>query len=213
MNFTSDDAQTLLNIMRSRRDIRGNDFLDTPIESGKIELILQAALAAPSVGYSQPWEFILIDDEEVKKQVHLNFLQENQKAKSLFKERPQYQSLKLEGILEAPLNIAVLYTPNSDPVLGKTSMGRMGEYSVVCAIDNMWLMARSLEIGMGWVSILDEKSVLKTLDAPENKRVIAYLCLGHVKKFAPEPELKSLKWESEKKLKDLLHHNRYTRAL
>lgn len=209
MDFNSNDTQTLLNIMRSRRDVRGNDFLNTPIEDEKIELILQAALCAPSVGYSQPWEFILVDDIKIKEKIHANFKNENKKATNVFDDRPEYQALKLEGIIEAPLNIAVLYSHSKDPVLGMTSMDKMGEYSVVCAIENMWLMARTLGIGMGWVSILDETAVLESLNAPQDKKLIAYLCLGHVKKFAHEPELKTLKWEKEKEQSTLLYRNSY----
>lgn len=213
MDFNSNDTQTLLSIMRSRRDVRGNDFLQTPIEEGKIDLILEAALCAPSVGYSQPWEFILIEDDMIKQKICENFQNENAKAKSIFEDRPEYQSLKLEGIIEAPLNIAVLYSPSKDPVLGMTSMDKMGEYSVVCAIENMWLMARTLGIGMGWVSILDEASVLQSLNVPQEKKLIAYLCLGHVNSFASEPELKTLNWEKEKKQETLLYRNTYSTSI
>lgn len=209
MNFTPGDTQTLLDIMRSRRDVRGKSFLATPLEEEKIELILRAALAAPSVGYSQPWEFVLINDAAVKEEIHKNFCTENEKAKEIFAEREKYRELKLEGIREAPLNIAVLYSPQEKPVLGMTSMEKMGEYSVVCAIENMWLMARSLDIGMGWVSILDERSLLKTLKVPPQKQLIAYLCLGYVSSFASEPELKTLKWEKERERSGLLHFNHY----
>ena len=209
MDFSQNDISTLLNIMSSRRDVRGDSFLSKSIEDEKIELILKAALTAPSVGYSQPWEFVLIDDKTIKEKIHKNFEKENNKAKDIFKDRPLYQRLKLEGILEAPLNIAVLYTPSKEPILGMTSMDKMGEYSVVCAIENMWLMARTLGLGMGWISILDEKEVLKTLNVPNNKKLIAYLCLGYVKEFKKEPELKTLKWKEEKELKQLLYFNNY----
>jgi len=89
-------------------------------------------------------------------------------------------------------------------------MDKMGEYSVVCAIQNMWIMARSLEIGMGWVSILNASEVLETLNIPKNRKLIAYLCVGYVKEFKKEPELKTLEWEKEKVIKDLIHLNRFT---
>ena len=210
MNFTTNDTQTLLNIMRHRRDVRGNSFTDTALENEKIKLILDAALSAPSVGYSQPWEFILIDDTKIKTDIYQNFQSENEKAKQLFSDRSEYENMKLEGILEAPLNIAVLYTPESEIILGKTSMNKMGEYSVVCAIENMWLMARALGIGMGWVSILNEKSVLHSLNVPKDKELIAYLCLGYVKDFAQEPELKTQGWAKEKEASSLIYYNSYT---
>ena len=200
MKFTKNDTQTLLNIMKSRRDVRGNRFLDKEVSDDILELILEAGLTAPSVGYSQPWKFIVIKDKTIKENIFNNFTSENGKAKEIFKTKTLYNKLKLEGIKEAPINIAVLYEESEDEILGMTSMKKMGEYSVVCAIQNMWLMARALNIGLGWVSILDEKKVLKTIDAPTNTKLIAYLCIGYVDKFLEEPELKSLGWEDEKSL-------------
>jgi len=200
----------LLELMLSRRDVRGNSFINRPIEKEKLDLILKSALAAPSVGYSQPWEFVLINDNTIKNKIYTNFEKENTKAKEIFKDETLYEKLKLEGIKESPLNIAVLFKNDKEPILGTTSMEKMGEYSVVCAIQNMWLMARSLDIGMGWVSILDEKEVLFTLNVPKDRKLIAYLCLGYVKEFKKEPELKSLKWKEEKELETLLHFNTFT---
>jgi 5,6-dimethylbenzimidazole synthase len=202
MKFTEKDTQKLLSIMKSRRDVRGNQFIDRDIESRELELILKAGVTAPSVGYSQPWKFIVIKDIEIKKKVFENFKEENRKAKKIFEKNPLYKRLKLEGILEAPINIAVLYEPRDGDVLGMTSMSRMGEYSVVCAIQNMWLMARTLNIGVGWVSILDEEKVLKILDIEPNRKLIAYLCVGYVKEFYKESELKIAGWEKEKLLKE-----------
>jgi 5,6-dimethylbenzimidazole synthase len=202
MNFTDDDAAKLLKIIKARRDVRGNRFINKPIEEEKLSMILEAAIAAPSVGYSQPWKFIIIKDEKIKNSLVENFTQENTKAKEIFKERDLYNSLKLEGIKEAPINIAVLYEPKEDAVLGMTSMKKMGEYSVVCAVQNMWLMARALNIGIGWVSILDEQEVLQTLNSPKDTQLIAYLCVGYVDEFYKESELKTLGWEREKLLQD-----------
>ena len=205
MNFSQEDAQKLLQIMKARRDVRGNRFISTKVEQEKLSLILEAGISAPSVGYSQPWKFVLIQNDKVKEKILENFNGENEKAKEIFKEENLYTKLKLEGIKEAPINIAVLYEPQDGEVLGMTSMKKMGEYSVVCAIQNMWLMARALNIGLGWVSILDEQKVLQTLDAPKNSQLIAYLCLGYVDKFYEESELKTLGWKEEKRLEDVIH--------
>ena len=202
MNFTDNDAAKLLKIIKARRDVRGNRFINKPIEEEKLSMILEAAISAPSVGYSQPWKFVIIEDEKIKNSLVENFTQENTKAKEIFKEKDLYQELKLEGIKEAPINIAVLYEPKEGEVLGMTSMKKMGEYSVVCAVQNMWLMARALNIGIGWVSILDEQKVLQTLQAPKNTQLIAYLCVGYVDEFYKESELKTLGWEREKLLKE-----------
>ena len=202
MIFDDNDSKKLLEIIKARRDVRGNRFVDKEIEDEKLELILEAGISAPSVGYSQPWKFIVIKDEKIKEAVLNNFEKENAKAKEMFKERELYKQLKLEGIKEAPINIAVLYEPKDEEVLGMTSMREMGEYSVVCAIQNMWLMARSLNIGIGWVSILDEKKVLQELKTAKNSKLIAYLCLGYVDKFYDESELKTLGWDSKKRLSE-----------
>jgi len=202
MQFNTDDTKTLLNIMKHRRDVRGNRFLDRQIEDEKLSLILKAGLTAPSVGYSQPWKFIVIKNQTIKDEIFNNFTHENNKAKEIFSSSELYQKLKLEGIKEAPINIAVLYKKEDKDILGMTSMKKMGEYSVVCAIQNMWLMARALNIGLGWVSILDEEKVLHSIDAPKNTKLIAYICLGYVNEFLNEPELKTLGWEDEKSLSE-----------
>ena len=197
------DDQKLLEIMQSRRDVRGHDFLDKQISKEDIEMILKAGVSAPSVGYSQPWKFVLVKDNDIKDEIYENFVIENEKAKKIFASSELYKNLKLEGIKEAPLNIAVLYEQPQEDILGMTSMKKMGEYSVVCAVQNMWLMARVLNIGLGWVSILDEQKLLKSIKAPKYHRLIAYLCLGYVDKFKTQPELKTLKWKKEKKLDEL----------
>jgi len=202
MDFTQEDAQKLLSIIKARRDVRGNRFIDKEIEDEKLQMILQAGISAPSVGYSQPWKFIIIKDKKTKKSLVDNFTQENNRAKEIFANNPLYTQLKLEGILEAPINIAVLYEPKEEDVLGMTSMKKMGEYSVVCAVQNMWLMARALNIGIGWVSILDEQKVLQTLKSKPNTQLIAYLCVGYVDKFYEESELKTLGWDKEKLLEE-----------
>lgn len=200
MIFEEKDTDKLLQIMKARRDVRGNRFINKEVEEEKLHKILEAGITAPSVGYSQPWKFVVIEDEKIKTNILKNFEEENSKAKKIFADKELYTKLKLEGIKEAPLNIAVLYERSDEEILGMTSMSKMGEYSVVCAIQNMWLMARALNIGLGWVSILKEKKVLQELDAKENTQLIAYLCLGYVDEFYKESELKTLGWKEEKKL-------------
>ncbi|WP_455757327.1 5,6-dimethylbenzimidazole synthase [Sulfurimonas sp.] len=206
MTFNNSDTKKLLEIIKARRDVRGNRFVGAEIEKEKLDMILEAGISAPSVGYSQPWKFVVIKDNKTKENILKNFKQENDKAKEIFKDKELYTKLKLEGIKEAPINIAVLYEPKEKDVLGMTSMKKMGEYSVVCAIQNMWLMARALNIGIGWVSILDEKKVLKEIGASKDSMLIAYLCIGYVDKFYEESELKTLGWDKEKNLKDVVEY-------
>jgi 5,6-dimethylbenzimidazole synthase len=205
--FTPGEAALLEEIMLHRRDVRGNRFLQTDITDEIMDKLLSAAVHAPSVGFSQPWEFVIIKDPMIKTRVKDCFTGENQQATALFKD--EYVRLKLEGILEAPINIAVFYTPSGEPVLGQTSMKEVGLYSVVCAIQNMWLMARALNIGMGWVSILDPEKVKTILNAPKGNQLIGYLCVGYVDKFLTQPELELLQWEKRKEKQAIVFHDRY----
>ena len=170
-----------------------------------------SGIHAPSVGYSQPWEFVIVRDQNKKAAIKESFKVENAKASKVFNTERQalYQELKLEGIHEAPLNIAVFYKPSNNPVLGQNSMQEVGVYSVVCAIQNMWLMARALNIGLGWVSIVDPERVKEILNAPKQNTLVAYLCLGYVDKFYDKPELESKQWEKRKQLSDLVFMENY----
>lgn len=208
--FTGEDQDVLEQIIQLRRDVRGNHFIDKPINDDVIERILSAAVSAPSVGYSQPWEFVIIKEKATKSKVADIFKVENDKALPQFDQQESlYSQLKLEGISESPVNIAVFYKPSSEPVLGQTSMPDMGEYSVVCAIQNMWLMARALNVGVGWVSILNPDSVKQILDVPESSKLVAYLCIGYVDEFSDKPELEVLKWADRKEQHTLVHYESY----
>ena len=204
MNFNKKDLETLTNIIASRRDVRGNNFIKKKISNNKLDLILKSALHAPSVGYSQPWRFKIVDKES-RKEIYKHFAKSYEKSKEKFIDRPLYSNLKLEGILESDINIAVYYRKPNKDVLGQTYMKRTGEYSVVCAILNMWLTARALNIGMGWVSIVKPKKINKILNINKDEyKFIAYLCFGYTKEFYDEPELKKLKWDSKKDLTECL---------
>jgi 5,6-dimethylbenzimidazole synthase len=204
MKFNKKDLNTLTKIITLRRDVRGNNFINKKISSKKLDIILQSALNAPSVGYSQPWKFLIVNKEK-QELVYKHFSKSFEKSKKNFIDKPLYNSLKLEGIKESDINIAVYYKKSKENVLGQTYMKRTGEYSVVCAILNMWLTARALNIGMGWVSILKAKKINKIFDIDKNEyKFIAYLCFGYTKEFYDEPELKKLKWNNKKKLKDCL---------
>lgn len=200
MYFSKKDRKILKNIIKSRRDVRGNRFLDTKIDKKILYDILQNATLAPSVGFSQPWKFVIIDKKKTKNKIFKVFQKANKKASKLFTKK--YNSLKLEGIKEAPINIAVYCKKQTKNILGATTQPNMLEYSVVCAIQNLWLMARAYNIGVGWVSILNQKKVNKILD--QDDKLIAYLCIGYVDKFYKKPELELNKWAKRKKLKNVV---------
>lgn len=209
--FEPSDSILLNDIMRHRRDVRGNRFIDKEVPDKVIGKLLDAALLAPSVGYSQPWQFVVIRQESIKQQVYDSFCEQTVQASDLFsgKKKDDYKQLKLEGILEAPVNIAVFYLPTEGPVLGQTSMKDMGRFSVVCAIQNMWLMARALNVGIGWVSIVDPNKVKKAVNAPKESELIGYLCVGYVDEFLDEPELKKMAWDKQKNKQDVVFKNKF----
>ncbi|MEA3554631.1 MAG: 5,6-dimethylbenzimidazole synthase [Campylobacterota bacterium] len=204
MKFKNNQSKILDDIIVSRRDIRGNNFKSKKIKKKKINKILEAGLNAPSVGFSQPWKFVVIKDKKIKNNIYKNFKKEYKKSKKYFKNRPIYKTLKLEGIKETPINIAVYYKKSKTKILGQTTQKAMGKYSVVCAIQNMWLMARSLNIGIGWVSIIKPKKVNKLLNLSDDYKLVGYLCVGYPKKFLDSPELELLKWDKKRKFKEVV---------
>ena len=209
--FNKEEAEILENIILRRRDVRGNRFSKTLISDEILDKIIYAGINAPSVGFSQPWEFVIIKDELVKNQVLDSFNEENDRAMEEFvtEKQDKYKQLKLEGILEAPVNIAVFYKPSGTPVLGQNSMKDAGIFSVVCAIQNMWLMARVLNIGLGWVSIIDPEKVKGILNAPKENKLVAYLCLGYVEEFLDKPEFETIQWEKRKHMNEVIFHEKY----
>ncbi|DAB39448.1 MAG: 5,6-dimethylbenzimidazole synthase [Sulfuricurvum sp. GWF2_44_89] len=204
MKFTLRDAELLQSIFSSRRDVRGNRFIDEPIDDEVLRKILEAAISAPSVGFSQPWKFVIVQDHAKREAIYEEFLRENTKASKLFEGNLLYDTLKLEGIKESALNIAVLYQKPTKTVLGQTTQKKMGEYSVVCAIQNLWLMARAHNIGVGWVSILRPKKVKKILGIGDEYKLIGYLTMGYVSEFLEEPELLKMGWEERKTLDEVV---------
>jgi 5,6-dimethylbenzimidazole synthase len=154
---------------------------------------------------------VVIRDAEIKQAVRASFESANQTAKPVFNRagRSEYAKLKLEGITDAPVNLAVFYHPSEGPVLGQTTVEETGLYSVVCAVQNMWLMARALNIGMGWVSILDPSEVKRLLNAPPQCQLVAYMCVGYVSDFGDTPELEQIGWETRKRRAEVVHQDRF----
>ena len=196
--FDKQAQDTLLDIISSRRDVRGNHFTGKAPSKKELKLILQAGHLAPSVGYSQPWKFVIIQDKTIQSKVYDIYQKSYQKSKKHFKTRPLYYNLKLEAIQEAPLHIAVFYHHSGEQILGQTSQNDVGKYSVVSAIQNMWLMARALNIGLGWVSIINPKKIRKLLNLGKAYELVGYLCLGEVDEFLPKPELQLKGWQKAK---------------
>ena len=211
-NFTKDEKDGLYKAIFSRRDVRSH-FISKPIEEEILTRILKAAHHAPSVGFSQPWNFILIKDNETKKKIKESFDQEKKLSQEMIDEprRSKYISFKLEGILDAPVNVCVTYDPSKfGPfIIGRTSIPETGLYSVCCAVQNLWLAARTEGIGVGWVSILSNDVLKKVLNLPDHVIPIAYLCLGYVEKFAEKPDLETSKWLPRLELKDVVYFEKW----
>ncbi|NES66694.1 MAG: 5,6-dimethylbenzimidazole synthase [Okeania sp. SIO2D1] len=209
--FTEQERQTLEDIIVHRRTEPVAKFISKEIPDLVIERLLFAALHAPSVGFSQPWEFVIIRDPSIKAKIKASFERENEKAEEIFKDRPLPHQFQLigTGMTTTPVNIAVFYKPSPNPVLGQTCTEKVGPYSVCLAIQNLWLMARAENIGLGWVSILDEKEVKTILNAPPENELIAYLCLGYVTEFTERPLLETANWEKRKSKAAVIYYNSY----
>ena len=194
--FSESEKAAVYRAIFERRDIRR--FRPEQVPTATVERILQAAHHAPSVGFMQPWNFILIRDLGVRTRVHAAFGRANEEAKTLFagSRREQYAALKLEGILEAPLNICVTCDRDrfGPVVLGRTCQADMDLYSTVCAVQNLWLAARAEGVGVGWVSIIHASDLSHILGLPTQIVPIAYLCVGYPVEFPPEPELETAGW-------------------
>lgn len=204
MIFKKQEQSILKNIIEHRRDIRGNRFIDKEIDSNILNELLNSAIHAPSVGFSQPWEFVLVKELQKRELIYQEFKKQNEKAKKIFKDKELYKDLKLEGIKESYLNIAVLYKKPNQEVLGQTVQKKMGEYSVVCAIQNLWLTARAYNIGIGWVSILRPKKIKEILNISKEYKLVGYLCVGYVESFTDIPELEIIGWDKKRDLSEVV---------
>ncbi len=211
-DFTREEKDGLYKAIFSRRDVRSH-YTSRPIDEEILTRILNAAHHAPSVGFSQPWNFILIKNNEIKKKIKESFEQEKKLSEDMIEEprRSKYVSFKLEGILDAPVNVCVTYDPSKfGPfIIGRTSIPETGIYSVCCAVQNLWLAARTEGIGVGWVSIISNDVLKKVLNLPDHVTPIAYLCLGYVEKFAEKPDLQTAKWLPRLDLKDVIYYEKW----
>ncbi|MEH0581998.1 nicotinate-nucleotide--dimethylbenzimidazole phosphoribosyltransferase [Streptomyces sp. B21-108] len=211
-----DDAEreAVLKVMRERRDIR-NGFRSDPIPHEVLLRVLEAAHTAPSVGHSQPWDFVVIRSADTRRAMHeLATRQRDAYALSLPKGRAkQFKELKIEAILETPVNIVVTADPTRGGrhTLGRHTQPQMAPYSSALAVENLWLAARAEGLGVGWVSFFDEREMVRALGLPEHLEVVAYLCVGYVDEFPDEPELMQAGWAKRRPLSWVVHEETYGR--
>ena len=211
--FDETERQAVYRVIAERRDVR-RGFLDVPLPDDLIGRLLAAAHCAPSVGLMQPSRFIVIRDHGIRSAVHQIFEAANKRARDSYdgSRAELYSDLKLAGILEAPQNLCILCDKASERGhgLGRRTMPETAIYSTVCAIQNLWLAARSEGVGVGWVSILEPKELCGLLNIPDHLTLVAYLCIGYVDGFAAEPDLERFGWERRIDLKTVVSYDRYS---
>ena len=208
--YCEQERDAVYRAIATRRDVRSG-FLDEPLPDDLLHRLLAAAHSAPSVGLMQPSRFIVVRDLAVRTTIHSIFRDANAEAMATYTgdQREKYATLKLEGILEAPQNLCVVCDPTSSRghKLGRHTMPETAVYSTVCAIQNLWLAARTDGVGVGWVSILDPCRLRSVLNIPEHIIPVSYLCLGYVSQFASEPELERHGWEKRVSLEEVVFYD------
>ena len=207
--FSDHERAAVYRVIFERRDVRRN-FLRTPITDAVLAKILTAAHHAGSVGFMQPWDFVVVRQQATKHAVKRLFQKTNGQAAMRYEgaRASLYRSLKLEGIEESPINICVTCSRQRGGrhVLGRSTVRDTDVYSTCCAIQNLWLAARAEGIGVGWVSILDHGALKRVLGIPRPVKVLAYLCLGYVSEFATQPDLETAGWRARIPVNQLIHH-------
>ena len=194
----------------TRRDVR--EFRGDPVPPEVLERVLRAAHHAPSVGFMQPWDFVLLRAKAIRERVRESFARENARAAARYtgERKELYRSLKLEGILEAPLNICVTCDrERGGEVLGRASIRETDLFSTCLAVQNLWLAARAEGLGVGWVSILDPGELAHLLELPPQVVPVAYLCVGYAIELAPTPLLERVGWRERLPLERVVFAERY----
>src|SRR5579863_1569946 len=210
--FPPAELDAFYQVAGARRDVR-NGFLPAPVDDAVLTRVLAAAHQAPSVGLSQPWDFLILRERGVREGVQrLAQAQRDAFADTLPWARAlAFRRLKVEAILESPVNVVVTCDPTRGGrhVLGRHTQPQMAVYSTVCAVQNLWLAARAEGLGVGWVSILDPVDLRRTLGIPEQVIPVAYLCLGYVSQFSERPDLEERGWESREPIENLIHFDQW----
>ncbi len=214
--FSKSERDAVYRAIFERRDVRRN-FLSTPIRHEVLSRILRAAHHAGSVGFMQPWDFVVVRDQATRRAMKDLFCAANEQAATRYQGSRQalYRSLKLEGIREAPVAVCVTCTRQrgGKHVLGRATVPETDVYSTCCAIQNLWLAARAEGIGVGWVSILNYEALKTLLGIPKPVKVVALLCLGYVTAFESEPDLARAGWRKRLPVEHLVHYERWGERL
>lgn len=198
--FDAEFRDGLAALFRWRRDVRR--FRRDPLDEEQLDRLIALARLSPSVGFSQPWRFVKVRDPARREAVRQNFQACNQAALNDYQgERARlYAELKLAGLAEAPVQLAVFCDEATEAGngLGRKTMPETLRYSVVTAVHGLWLVARAWGIGVGWVSILEPDAIREILEVPESWSLIAYLCIGYPEEEHSDPELERHGWEARR---------------
>ncbi|MFB5268231.1 5,6-dimethylbenzimidazole synthase [Paenibacillus enshidis] len=212
--FSEQEKEALYKVIYTRRDIR--TFLDKPVPENLIHKILQAAHHGPSVGFMQPWNFILVTGEDTKARLAWAADKERRALAIHYEEqkKEQFLSLKVEGIMQAPLTICVTCDPTrgGSHVLGRNSIPETDLMSTACAIQNMWLAACAEGLALGWVSFYKKNDVRDILNIPPHIDPVALLSVGYTEHYPSKPILETANWEKRRALQDLIYHEHWDSA-
>ncbi|MBO4164713.1 5,6-dimethylbenzimidazole synthase [Micromonospora antibiotica] len=202
----------LYDAIHRRRDVRAQ-FTGEPVPDGALHRILDAAHAAPSVGYSQPWDFVLVRDPAIRRRFHRHVQAERATFAATLDgaAAERFAGIKIDGVLESTLSVVVTYDPQrgGPAVLGRHAIADAGLYSVCLAIQNLWLAATAEGLGVGWVSFYRESFLAGLLGVPAGIRPVAWLCVGPVTHLESVPDLERHGWRRRRPLAEAVHHDRW----
>jgi 5,6-dimethylbenzimidazole synthase len=210
MSIPSQHRDDLYAVIHRRRDVRVG-FTGAPVDEEVLRRILRAAHAAPSVGLSQPWDFIVVTDPALTSRFHDHVEEEREHyARTLDDERRErFARIRIEGILDSSVSIVVTYDPTraAPSVLGRNTIADTGVYSVCLAIENLWLAATAEGLGLGWVSFYREEFLADLVRLPDHIRPVAWLCVGPVVHLETVPDLERHRWRTRSPVDDVIHRN------
>ena len=204
--------QELYEVLHRRRDVR-REFTGAPVQDAVLRRVLAAAHAAPSVGLTQPWDFLLVRDEGLRRdfQAHVAGEREVFDATLDPAQAEVFARISVEGVLQSSLGVVVTYDPTrgSPAGLGRHAIADAGLYSTCLAVQNLWLAATAEGWGVGWVSFYREPFLRELLGIPEHVRPVAWLCVGPVAALQDTPDLERHGWRTRRPLADALHADRW----